>query len=62
MKKEIKDEFKAFELGNYKINFRKKVFKYALIIGVIIFVGYPYLNLNIPIHPLNDQKVLNQWI
>ena len=55
-KKKIKDEFKSFEFGNYKIRFRKKIFKYALIIGAIVFVGYPYLNLNIPTHSLTDLK------
>jgi len=28
----------------------------VLIIGVIIFVGYPYLNLNIPTHSLTHLK------
>ena len=50
------NEFKSFKFGNYKIKFCKKIFKYELIIGVIIFVGYPYLNLNIPTHSLTDLK------
>mgnify|MGYP006160167303 FL=1 len=50
------NEFKSFKFGNHKIRFRKKIFKYVLIIGVIIFAGYPYLNLNIPTHLLTDLK------
>ena len=55
-KKKIKNEFKSFELGNYRIRFRKKIFKYVLIIGAIIFVGYLYLDLNILTHSLIDPK------
>ena len=50
------NEFKSFKFGNYKIRFRKKIFKYVLIIEVIIFAGYPYLNLSIPTHSLTDLK------
>ena len=56
----IKDEFKSFTFGNYKIRFRKKVFKYVFIAIIIIFVGYPYLNLNIPTHFLTQSKDLKQ--
>ena len=37
----ITEEIKyvSFKLGNYKIRFNKKIFKYTLIIGVIIIIG-----------------------
>ena len=58
------NEFKSFKFGNYKIRFHKKIFKYVLIIGVIIFVGYPYLDLNIPTHSLIHLKNFKEtkWI
>ena len=58
------NEFKSFKFGNYKIRFHKKIFKYVLIIGVIIFAGYPYLNLNIPTHSLTHLKNFKEpkWI
>ena len=58
------NEFKSFKFGNYKIRFSKKIFKYVLIIGVIIFAGYPYLNLNIPTHSLTHLKNFKEtkWI
>ena len=48
----ITEEIKyvSFKLGKYKIRFNKKIFKYTLIIGVIIIIGLPYINLKIPIH------------
>lgn len=48
----ITEEIKyvSFKLGNYKIRFNKKIFKYTLIIGVIIIIGLPYINLKIPTH------------
>ena len=58
------NEFKSFKFGNYKIRFSKNIFKYVLIIGVIIFAGYPYLNLNIPTHSLTHLKNFKEtkWI
>ena len=63
-KKKNENHFKSFKFGKFKIRFRKKIFKYVLIIGVIIFAGYPYLNLNIPTHSLTDLKKFKEpkWI
>lgn len=45
-----KIKYVSFKLGNYKIRFNKKIFKYTLIIGIIIIIGLPYINLKIPTH------------
>ncbi|MDC1133694.1 hypothetical protein OAT42_02105 [Alphaproteobacteria bacterium] len=49
-----KDEYKSFKIGNYKIRIRKKTFKYTLIFIIIIFIGFPYLDLKMPTHSLTD--------
>ena len=55
-----KNEFKSFKLGNYKITFSKKTFKYSLIVIVIIFIVYPYLNLNVPTHSLTHLNIVKE--
>tara|TARA_B100000767_G_scaffold50753_1_gene45980 strand:+ start:1394 stop:1597 length:204 start_codon:yes stop_codon:yes gene_type:complete len=52
LSKKNKDEYKSFKFGNYKIKFRKKIFKYVLIIIAVVFVGFPYLDLKMPTHSL----------
>ena len=50
----ITDEIKyvSFKIGNYKIRFNKKIFKYVFIIGTIFILGLPYINLKLSTHSL----------